>query len=144
MIIKEIKGDLFKNDKKYALAHCISQDCKMGAGIAFSFDIRFKGMKSYCKRVIKENKLEYPCIVPYFSEEQPVFNLVTKMNYWDKPTYKTLRSTIRSMAYLCKNVKYLAIPKLGCGLDRLKWNKVKKIIEEEFKDLDIEIVVNYL
>lgn len=44
----------------------------------------------------------------------------------------------------CVDVKYLAMPKIGCGLDRLQWSKVREIIKEEFKDLDIEIEVRYL
>jgi len=34
MNINEEKGDLFKLDEKYVLAHCISLDCKLGMGIA--------------------------------------------------------------------------------------------------------------
>lgn len=50
------------------------------------------------------------------------------------------------MACLCRklNIKYLDLPKIGCGLDRLSQAKVREIIKEEFKDLDIEIEVRYL
>lgn len=41
-------------------------------------------------------------------------------------------------------IKYLAMPKIGCGLDRLQWGKVREIIQDKFKDLDIEIEVRYL
>ena len=36
------------------------------------------------------------------------------------------------MVGMCKefNIKYLAMPKIGCGLDRLQWGKVKEIIED--------------
>ena len=43
-----------------------------------------------------------------------------------------------------KNIKKLVIPKIGCGLDRLSWDKVEPMVQEIFKDLDIEIVVCYL
>lgn len=42
------------------------------------------------------------------------------------------------------NIKYLGIPKLGCGLDKLQWGKVKELIERHFKDLDINIEIRYL
>ena len=35
----------------------------------------------------------------------------------------------------------IAIPTLGCGLDMLDWNKVKKIIFEVFNNTDIKIIV---
>lgn len=34
------------------------------------------------------------------------------------------------------------MPKIGCGLDRLQWDKVKEIIINTFKDIDLEIVEN--
>ena len=50
------------------------------------------------------------------------------------------------MVCLCKklDIKYLGLSKIGCGLDRLSWTKVREIIKEEFKDLDVEIEVRYL
>lgn len=37
------------------------------------------------------------------------------------------------------------MPKIGCGLDKLKWNKVKEILFlMYFKNIDVEILVCYL
>ena len=41
MIFKEEKRDLFTMPEDYALAHCISADFALGAGIAKEFDKRF-------------------------------------------------------------------------------------------------------
>ena len=38
-------------------------------------------------------------------------------------------------------VKKIAMPKIGCGLDRLNWNIVRSIIKEVFEDTDIEILI---
>ena len=75
-----------------------------------------------------------------------VFNLVTKNNYWDKPTYETITKCIEEMADICRDcgAKNLAIPRIGCGLDNLQWSKVREIIEDKFKDIDINIEVRYL
>lgn len=42
------------------------------------------------------------------------------------------------------NIKRLVMPKIGCGLDRLSWEKVEPMIKEIFKNLDIEIIICYL
>lgn len=150
MKFNEQKGNLFELSEKYALAHCVSQDCdnsnSWGMGIAVEFKRRFKGMKNYCARVIKDNNLSFPCVIPYCDNDRTVFNLITKKIYWSKPTYITIAECIKDMAFMCKkfNIKYLGIYKLGCNLDRLQWGKVREIIKEEFKDLDIEIEVRYL
>ena len=97
MIYREEKGDLFEM-RGYSLAHCISQDCAMGAGIAVAFNKKFKGMKGYCLRVIEENNLSFPCVVPFTASCNGygiiVFNLVTKRVYYGKPTYTTITKVI--------------------------------------------------
>ena len=35
----------------------------------------------------------------------------------------------------------LAMPKIGCGLDRLDWDEVYDIICEVFEDTDVEILI---
>lgn len=139
MILNEKKGNLFELDnEKYFFAHCISSDYALGAGIAVEFQKRFK-LKDSLK---KDSSGKYPELITI----NHIFNLVTKEKYWHKPTYNSLTTCIRYMRDMCRNcdIKYLAMPKIGCGLDRLSWPKVREIIKEEFKDLDIEIEVRYL
>ena len=148
MILNEEKGDLFKLDKgKYAFAHCISLACEMGKGIAQRFVKEFKGLKTFCKCEVEKDRLTTPSIIMYYNKNlDMVFNLVTKNNYWDKPTYETITKCIEEMADICRDcgAKNLAIPRIGCGLDNLQWSKVREIIEDKFKDIDINIEVRYL
>ena len=39
------------------------------------------------------------------------------------------------------DIHKVAMPRIGCGLDRQDWTEVKKLIEEVFDDADIEILV---
>ena len=41
-------------------------------------------------------------------------------------------------------VKNIAMPKIGCGLDRLEWNNVRKLIIDTFSDTAITIDVYLL
>ncbi|XP_033925662.1 ADP-ribose glycohydrolase OARD1 isoform X4 [Melopsittacus undulatus] len=43
--LKCVKGDLFTCPPQDALAHCISEDCRMGAGIARLFKEKFGGVQ---------------------------------------------------------------------------------------------------
>jgi hypothetical protein len=135
MIYEEKKMNLFDVEDKYYLAHCISADYKLGAGIAVQFEERFK-LRNVLNKV---GSHMYPdCILI-----GRVFNLVTKANYWNKPTYGTLTGSLVQMKdQVIKNkVKFLAMPAIGCGLDKLEWSEVRDIIKETFKDLDIEILI---
>uniref|UniRef100_A0A4X2LVU4 O-acyl-ADP-ribose deacylase 1 n=1 Tax=Vombatus ursinus TaxID=29139 RepID=A0A4X2LVU4_VOMUR len=40
-----VKGDLFACPQTDSLAHCISEDCRMGAGIAVLFKKKFGGVQ---------------------------------------------------------------------------------------------------
>lgn len=158
MILIEKKMDLFELPKDYALVHCISLDCAMGAGIAKVFNKKFPNMKWKLADCIRGNRLKHPISLLYgaertvegklvfIDEEQVIINMITKERYWHKPTYDDFNAALLHVAFLCNKygVKKLGMPKIGCGLDRLQWDKVKEKIEDCFKDLDIEIVVCYL
>lgn len=138
MNYKEIKGDLFKVDNDYFLAHCISADAKMGAGIAVEFKRRFK-LGSFQKYVTEIGGLK----VGSCAMVGRVFNLVTKKVYWTKHTYETLRLALQDMKRLIikHEIKKVAMPQIGSGLDKLNWNEVSNIVQEIFEDVDIEILV---
>lgn len=75
-----------------------------------------------------------------------VWNLVTKQNYWDKPTYHALVEALEHMKtkIIFNDLnKTLAMPKIGCGLDRLSWEAVQPIIETVFDKFDFDITVCY-
>lgn len=138
MTITTEKKDLFTMPHGYYLAHCISADFALGAGIAKVFDkeynMRFKLFKNYPNYAFRGGDA---ILI------DDVFNLVTKAKCFQKPTYESLREALEMMKEQIDfmSITKLAIPKLGCGLDRLEWSKVYDIICEVFDDMDIEIVV---
>ena len=142
MIIKTEVKDLFTVPQGYYLAHCISGDYALGAGIAKQFvenyNMRFKLHKNY---PIPDGE-KYANVGQALLVDN-VFNLVTKARVFHKPTYDTLYYTLLDMRVQCENlnVTKLAIPLLGCGLDRLEWSQVLDIIKDAFDSMDIEILV---
>lgn len=72
-----------------------------------------------------------------------VFNLVTKRNYFHKPTEETMRNALFDLREQAKEqrIKMLAMPKIGAGLDKMPWKVVLSIIIEVFNDEDITILV---
>lgn len=143
MIFNQIQGDLFKTSNEYALAHCISLDIKMGAGIAKTFRDKYPGMAPFLMGYVRRYNMTYPSCVWYNTGDRKVFNLITKDKYWNKPTYFTLTCSLLSMRKQCLDlgITKVAMPLIGCGLDKLRWGKVKKIIMETFEDTDIEILI---
>lgn len=141
MTILTLKGDLFTAPKDYYLVHCVSSDFALGAGIAKQFtqrmDMRNKLKDQYKHMWCMDTTIGKALLV------DNVFNLVTKLLYWHKPTYDTLESSLKDLKEQCLelNIKHLAMPTLGCGLDKLKWNVVKQMINDIFENTDIDIIV---
>lgn len=145
MIYREIKGNLFELDGTHVLVHCIAYDHRMGAGIALEFCKRYPWLRSDVKNKLLYQR--YSNISVYSSRNNvTVCNLVTKRYSYGKPTLDSLRDSLKDLARQCVefNLKKLAMPLIGCGLDRLNWNDVKSIIHDVFKDIDVEIEVRYL
>jgi hypothetical protein len=116
----------------------------MGKGIVVEFNKRFN-----MKQVLQT---KYPDFINQWSHhnwmyqcilEGRVFNLITKERYFHKPTYGSMRNALIDMMAVCcvNNITKIAMPIIGCGLDRLQWNKVSEIIKDVFKNTDIEILV---
>jgi hypothetical protein len=143
MKLIENKMNLFDLDNKYYLAHCISADAgidnrAMGLGIVVQFN-KIYHMKSKIKEYVKFNDIKVGDAILI----DKVFNLITKSKYYGKPTYDTLKMSLENMRHQIINNKihYLAMPKLGCGLDKLQYGRVRSIIQDVFTGLDLEILV---
>lgn len=145
MNLVERNGDLFAAPDDCFLAHCISADYALGAGIAKRFN------EIYCMR--DRLKERYPISgrpLKYIGKAlliDDAFNLVTKRNYYNKPTLETLESALMDMRRQCEKsgVKKLAMPRIASSLDKLPWSGngecVVKSINKVFGDTDIEVVI---
>ncbi|XP_025019030.1 O-acetyl-ADP-ribose deacetylase 1 isoform X1 [Python bivittatus] len=136
--IKYVQGDLFTCPKTDSLAHCISEDCHMSAGIAAIFKKMFGGIQDLLNQHKKTGD-----VAVLKRETRYVYYLITKNKYFHKPTYDNLQKSLEAMKIHClKNeVTHISMPKIGCGLDRLDWKKVSTMLEEVFEDTNIQITV---
>lgn len=136
----ERKQDLFTMKKEYVLAHCVSNDCKLGAGIALEFRKRIPEMPDVLKTF---NPTTGDAIRFHTRGGRIVVNLFTKEKYFDKPTLLSLTTSLYVFRRMIREQGYthIAIPEIGCGLDKLKWEEVSEMIQYVFKEDDIEIVV---
>lgn len=138
MILNELRGNIFSFvPKGYKLGHCIAADAGMGRGIAVDFVRFFPKIKQ-----LRQQNLDVG--TTYFID--PVLNIVTKRRSAGKPSYESMGAALESMRGLIlqHNITHLAIPKIGCGLDRLSWPAVREMLHCILKDVEIEINVYIL
>lgn len=129
----EEKRDLFSVDFNiWTPAHCISSDCKMGAGIAVPMKKQF-GLAGLV------GPLEWPGCLYY----NGVLNLVTKNRYFHKPTLRNMEIALRAMRQRVVDyqITHIVMPKIGAGLDRLPWPSVREQIQLIFNNIVADILV---
>ena len=83
---------------------------------------------------------------PFFVQQLDdrfVYHLVIKKRFFQKPTYDSLRQSLEAMTNHANKHKItqISIPKAGCGLDRLEWYKVERLIREICAQSNLTITV---
>lgn len=149
MIFTEVYDDLFNRELYHDgvwYVQCISADLRMGRGIAGQFNDHFDMKRKLMEKFRIEdtiNAFRHQKAEVIFIKEAPVFNLVTKEHYWDKPNLGSMCEALKLLRFYCGvfGIKELLMPKIGCGLDKLEWKSVKKIIFSVFENTDMKITV---
>ncbi|XP_064029817.1 ADP-ribose glycohydrolase OARD1 isoform X2 [Pogoniulus pusillus] len=96
--IRSVKGDLFSCPATDALAHCISEDCRMGAGIAVLFKKKFGGVQELLAQQKKTGE-----VAVLRREDRYIYYLITKKKVSHKPTYDSMRQSLEAMKAHCLN-----------------------------------------
>ena len=151
--INMIKGDLLSDKQVRTIVHCISQDCHMGAGIARDIKKKFSGMK---EEILKQNPQVGGILAYEHKHKKPdnrgkarwttVLNMVTKKHYRDRPTEDNFIRTLENLKDYCikDGIYKINMPKIGCGLDKLEFEFVKREIERVFAGSGVEVNMYFL
>ena len=123
-LIKYSENDIFNSNT--AIALCASKNFKSNTGFAKEVNLKYEVVPS----LRKQNKSVGDCIV--LSKERSICYLITKHKPSDKASYETFKKSLLSLKQKCfeYGIKELAFAKYGCGLDKLDWSKVKRMINE--------------
>lgn len=155
--MKEIDGDLIELAKDGlfdVIAHGANCFNTMGAGIAPQIKNAFPDAWYADQRTTRGDMMKLGCYTHADVEINDrgwltVINAYTQYKYGrnhedgdEKPIdYHALRLAMRKINNKYKG-KSIGLPKIGAGLAGGNWEKIKKIISEELKDMDVTIV-NY-
>lgn len=131
--------DLLTVSEEYAIAHCLSADLRLNMGIVVQIN-RAYDLKTALREAAPVRPVRYPdCI-----RTGRVLNLITKEKYNLKPTLDTLTGALIAMREICEaeGIMRIAMPRIGCGLDKLEWTDVEARIREVFGGCaEMEIMV---
>ena len=119
----------------------------MGKGLALQFKQKFPEMYIEYRRDCMKQTGSYRrykpgcCNIYTTKNGQVIANIATKNHWKDKAQLEWVQAGIRELHEIMTalNYKSVAIPRLGCGLGGLNWNKVKPVILEETKNAKYSI-----
>jgi len=144
-MIKYKIGNIFESEAQ-ALVNTVNTIGVMGKGIALQFKKAFpNNFKAYYK-ACKNNEVAIGKLFVtrdsnLTSGEKLIINFPTKKHWRNPSEYSFVEEGLDDLIRVIenKNIKSIAIPPLGSGNGGLKWEKVKKIIEDKLDHLDIDI-----
>lgn len=121
------------------LAHCVSTDLVMSAGLAAKFKHHFPNHT----KILTNQNLQLHDVGIVAEGDRSIYYLITKPYHNSKPSYEDVHATLLKLKHLLIATKQdiINIPKLGCGLDQLNWLIVRAIIKDIFENSPIQVNV---
>lgn len=144
VMMVEKQTELTEMPVYFSIAHCIPNNLAFIGETAKRIDSLWD-MKNKIINQYDSESFSVGEVVPV----ENVFNLILTYPY-HKANMEAMDTCLINLAKYCKNygIKYLAMPKIGCGKNGLDWDVVSKKIEDSFNrvltgDQFINIIVCY-
>lgn len=131
-------GDIF-NTECEALVNPVNIKGVMGKGLALAFKTKYPAHFENYKRACQSGEMTTEKVLAYQEINGPmIICLATKADWRDSSKIEYVSAGLDDLAKQIKalGVRSIAIPKLGCGLGGLDWNKVRPLIVEKMSTID--------
>jgi O-acetyl-ADP-ribose deacetylase (regulator of RNase III) len=145
-LITYINGDILNSSDK-VIAHSVNARGVMNSGVAKVLRNAWPVIFNPYEAKHKSIGLALGEIIPVDVGEKIIVHLVTQENYgYDGKQYCDYMAIIQSLFYLneyitSKNINSVSMPKISSGLAGGDWNLISNIIEQELKDINVNIWV---
>lgn len=148
MVIYIKEGDIFKVDGVTSYAHGCNCAGAMGKGIAVQFKTKFPEMYKIYKQMCKTGTYQPGDVYDFDYGKGHVYNLGTQVSWKTSAKLEYIQKALTNMLLCAEryNVKAIAMPAIGAGLGGLKWEDVKKEIEnasQSYPNIDLYVVETY-
>lgn len=121
--------DLLSLPVYFHIAHCIPADLTFHGQTAKRID-SFYNMKKKIEHDYKDSRFAVGEVIWMDN----VFNMIVNKDRYDKVTMENLYNALCELACYCVdyNIKYLAMPRICCGSNKLNWEIVRPMIIDIF------------
>ena len=136
---EERQVDMLSLPVYYHIAFAIPADLSFGSTTARQIDA-FYGLRDKLRKAVEKYEDECEDLETGWLKVgdticiENIFVMFTTNKKYQRPTLDTIRSCVRDIAEECyeNKIRYLAMPRVGCGHGHLDWDVVKEAILDEF------------
>lgn len=136
---EERQVDMLSLPVYYYIAFAIPADLSFGSTTARQIDA-FYGLRDKLEKAVEKYEDECEDLETGWLKAgdticiENIFVMLTTNKKYQRPTLETIRSCVRAIAEECyeNKIRYLAMPRVGCGHGHLDWDVVKETILDEF------------
>lgn len=136
---EERQVDMLSLPVYYYIAFAIPADLSFGSTTARQIDA-FYGLRDKLEKAVEKYEDECEDLETGWLKAgdticiENIFVMLTTNKKYQRPTLETIRSCVRAIAEECyeNKIRYLAMPRVGCGHGHLDWDVVKEAILDEF------------
>lgn len=136
---EERQVDMLSLPVYYHIAFAIPADLSFGSTTARQIDA-FYGLRDKLEKTVEKYEDECEDLETGWLKAgdticiENIFVMFTTNKKYQRPTLDTIRSCVRDIAEECyeNKIRYLAMPRVGCGHGHLDWDVVKEAILDEF------------
>lgn len=136
---EERQVDMLSLPVYYHIAFAIPADLSFGSTTARQIDA-FYGLRDKLEKAVEKYEDECEDLETGWLKAgdticiENIFVMLTTNKKYQRPTLETIRNCVRAIAEECyeNKIRYLAMPRVGCGHGHLDWDVVKEAILDEF------------
>lgn len=132
-------GNMFDSDANY-FVNPVNTIGTSGKGLALEVKRRYSQTERIYQAVCKSGEFDIGDILQVPTDDHKFILFFPTKKHWRDPSeYEYIERGLDSLKYHCKDMpehSIVAIPQLGCGLGRLEWSKVHRLILQYLGDMD--------
>lgn len=148
-MIEFTQGNLLESDAE-ALVNTVNTVGVMGKGVALmfkdAFPENFHAYEAACKRkAVRTGQMFVTHFQRLGGPARWIINFPTKENWFQPSRYEWIEDGLKDLKRVIEenNIRSIALPPLGAGNGRLKWERVRPMIEAALRDLGAVRIIVY-
>lgn len=139
-MISYTTGNILESRTK-AIVNTVNCEGFMGKGIAYQFKLKYPMNNAEYEKLCRNKLFNIGDILLHREDNKIILNFPTKDKWRNNSEYSYIKQGLITLKdkIVENNIESVSIPPLGCGNGGLKWEIVKKLIEDSLVEISEKV-----